>query len=68
MNYTFEPYDVLQINRTQTEWQDFATLRIPEEASRAVALVDHLATWEGHYMSFRIVRQGVTVYRRVEVV
>jgi hypothetical protein len=47
MTYTFQPYDVLQINRTQSGWPNFATLRIPEEASRAVALVDHLAYAKG---------------------
>lgn len=60
MSYSFQAYDVLQIEQpnadTQiTQWLDFSTIRTQDEASQAVLLV-RVAQWNGRPARFRIVR------------
>lgn len=55
MTYTFEPYDVLQVQR-KAGWADFSTLRTREEGEQAVELVDR-GRWDGVPTRFRIVQR-----------
>jgi hypothetical protein len=67
MRYTFEAYDVLQIQRDERHvfspaaqasgpWLDFMTLRSEDEGRQAAELVDR-GLWQGKPTTFRIVRQ-----------
>lgn len=67
-NYTFAPYDVLQVER-DGQWLDFTTLRTEREARTARLMVEH-GFWDGDNLTanFRIVRNtprvGQVVYSR----
>lgn len=63
MAYSFEPYDVLQIDRGNG-WQDLSTLRTVDEGIQAVKLV-YAQSWDGKPASFRIV--GSTCQRPVKL-
>lgn len=58
--YDFIPYDVLQIKRSGSVWQDYMTLRTMDEGIRAVSLVKNGVIGEvGPHSEFRITRYAM---------
>jgi hypothetical protein len=54
---TVEAYDILQVKKPVDGWQDFSTIRTPDEARQAVALVVS-CLFDGRPMVFRILQGG----------